>query len=120
MLSLLLSTQVLQVGAAEVLEAGRIELPVLALDPVEIAAEKVELQVDGTDSLHLVEDLLRLLDDILCLLQLVVLVWFHFTNEHHGQDVGLFVHLGLILDFLNKCDGLSSVSKPVKCGSEFS
>ena len=51
--------QLLQVFAAEVLEAGRVELPVLALDPVEVAADEVELRVD---TLHLVMDLLRLLD----------------------------------------------------------
>ena len=48
----------LQVYAAEVLETGRVELPVLALDPVEVAADEVELRVD---TLHLVKDLLRLL-----------------------------------------------------------
>ena len=53
-LGLLLLAEVLELGAAEVLEAGGVELPVVALDPVEVAAEQVELRVDGADTVNLV------------------------------------------------------------------
>ena len=53
-LGLLLLAEIVQLRAAEVLEAGGVELPVVALDPVEVAAEQVELRVDGADTVNLV------------------------------------------------------------------
>ena len=62
-LGLLLLAEVLQLGAAEVLEAGGVELPVFALDPVQVGAQQVELGVDRADSVNLVQSLLSLLND---------------------------------------------------------
>ena len=62
-LGLLLLAEVLQVCAAQILEAGGVELPVFALDPVEVTAQQVELGVDRAYSVNLIQRLLRLLND---------------------------------------------------------
>ena len=62
-LGLLLLAEIVQVRAAEVLEAGGIELPVFALNPVQVAAQQIEMRVDWAHTVNLIQSLLRLLND---------------------------------------------------------